>query len=314
MIVAAAAVIENFFPPAPADLVIALAAFLSHRGTTSAGTVFLVTWVANVGGAALVYLVARRLGQGFFATGLGRRLLTPEAVVVVHREYLRFGLVGLFIARLLPGFRSFTAPFAGLVRLGLVRTMVPIALASALWYGGLVLIAARLGENWDDVTRLVSGLNRTLAVIAVLVLGGILYWVIRHRKRLARAGLRARIEEALPSYPGLNQRALDDPAAATIAALLLETTLADRTLSAAELEALERHLRASWGLPDAEGTGRVDPAGVSAIVEQLTPAVREGVLRRLRESAFGGGALARHEARIMTRAARLLQLEEGGEG
>lgn len=307
--VAIAAVVENIVPPAPADVVIALAAFLSERGTTTAGAVFLITWMANVAGAGLVYLLARRLGQDFFTTGIGRRLLTPEAVVVVQREYLRFGLAGLFLARLLPGIRSFTAPFAGLMRLGPVRTLIPIALASALWYGGLVLIAARIGRSWEDVTRLLDGLNRTLAVVAVLAVAGGLLWFIRHRRRLARAGLRARLEVELPSYPGLEDRALDDPAAATIAALLLETTLADRTLSPAELEVLEQHLRACWGLPAGPGAAPTDPVRVTAIVEQLTPAAREGVLRRLREAAFGDGALARHEAHVMARAARLLRLD-----
>ena len=62
--------------------------------------------------------------------------MSPEAVVTVERNYVRFGLAGLIVARLLPGFRSFTAPFAGLMRLGPVRTLVPIGIASALWYGG----------------------------------------------------------------------------------------------------------------------------------------------------------------------------------
>ena len=52
--------------------------------------------------------------------------MSPEAVVAVERNYVRFGLAGLIVARLLPGFRSFTAPFAGLMRLGPVRTLVPI--------------------------------------------------------------------------------------------------------------------------------------------------------------------------------------------
>ena len=123
------AVLENLLPPVPADAIIALAAFLSHRGETEATTVYAVTWVSNVLGAGLVYLLARRWGRPFFASRLGHRLVTPEAVVAVERGYLRLGLVGLFLARLLPGFRSFTAAFAGIVRLGPIRAFLPIALA-----------------------------------------------------------------------------------------------------------------------------------------------------------------------------------------
>ena len=146
-------------------------------------TVFWVTWIANVGGAALVYVLARRLGPAFFKSGAGRRLMSPEAVVAVERNYVRFGLAGLIIARLLPGFRSFTAPFAGLMRLGPVRTLVPIALASGVWYGALTFLGARLGENWASVERVIRGLNRTMGVIAFLAAIGMVVWLLRRQKR-----------------------------------------------------------------------------------------------------------------------------------
>ncbi|MBS1240781.1 MAG: associated protein [Gemmatimonadetes bacterium] len=217
-VVAAMALLENFLPPVPADAIIALAAFLSHRGDTSATAVYAVTWVSNVFGAGLVYLLARRWGRPFFASRLGRRLVTPEAVVAVERGYLRLGLVGLFLARLLPGFRSFTAAFAGIVRLGPVRAFLPIALASAVWYGGIIFFAARLGRDWNAVSRFITGLNRTFGGLAVaLVLGGAAWWLIRRRRR-SRIAYRDRITQELAVYPDVGERALRDPAAAALGA------------------------------------------------------------------------------------------------
>jgi membrane protein DedA with SNARE-associated domain/uncharacterized tellurite resistance protein B-like protein len=303
VVVAAASVVENIIPPAPADAVIALAAFLSEHGPTSAWTVFAVTWTANVAGAGVVYGLARRYGKGFFATRVGRRLLSPEAVVVVDRHYLRFGLAGLFVARLLPGFRSFTAPLAGLLRLGPLRAFVPIAAASALWYGTVVLLAARLGQSWDSLTRLLAGLNRTLAIVAGVAAVALGIWLTLAFRRHRREELRETIGRA---YPALEFRALEDPAAAAVAALLLETTRADRSLASEELQALERHLRASWGLPGGESASPVDERAVAAIVQQLAPAERAVIFRRLRDAAFGEAALRRFEERVMTRAAQLL--------
>ncbi|HEX9894764.1 MAG TPA: VTT domain-containing protein [Gemmatimonadales bacterium] len=303
LIVIAAAVIENFFPPAPADVVITLAAFLSHRGTTSATTVFWVTWVSNVGGAALVYLFARRLGPAFFASRFGRRLISPEAVVAVERNYLRFGIVGLVIARLLPGFRSFTAPFAGIMRLGPVRTLVPIALASAAWYGTLVFLGARLGRNWRLVENILSGLNRTLGFIALLAVLSLVIWLIRRRRRTRTGELQAELTEELKAYPGLGQRALEDPAVAAVAALLLETVSRDESLTPDELEAIERHLRSRWQVSEGGGL----PADAAReMLARLEPAARAGLVARLRDLAFGDGALERHEAHVMRRVARLL--------
>lgn len=309
-IVAAMAVLENLFPPTPADLVIALAAFLSHRGGTDAGTVYLVTWVTNVLGAGLVYLLARRWGKPFFASRVGRRLVTPEAVVAVERGYLRLGLVGLFLARLLPGFRSFTAPFAGLVRLGAIRAFVPIALASALWYGGIIFFAARLGRDWSSVSEFISGLNRTVGSLALAIAVGLLAWWLVRQRRRSRAAYRDRITEELAVYPGVQERALLDPAAAAVAALLLETAQADPALGPEELAALEQHLRSRL-LPQPADPSVPSPEAAAAVVRRLEPAARVGLADELRQALFGDGALARHEEHVMARVAALLGLSPG---
>lgn len=305
-IVAAAAVIENIVPPAPADVVITLAAFLSGRGTTTAGTVFWVTWIANVAGAALVYLIARRLGARFTSSGAGRRLMSPEAVVAVERNYVRWGLAGLIVARLLPGFRSFTAPFAGLMRLGPVRTLVPIAVASGLWYGGLVYLGARLGENWTAVQGVVQGLNRTMAVLAGLVAVGLAAWLVRRHRARRAAGLRAEISRELEAYPAIEARALADPAVAAVVALLLETDAADGPLSPEELEALTAHIRERWHL---EGPGvRLSPQAAREIVAGLAPAEREGAMHRVRGMLFEAALSGERDARVMARVAQVLGL------
>ena len=308
-IVALSAVIENIFPPAPADLIITLAAFLSSRGTTSAMTVFWVTWVANVGGAALVYLLARGLGPAFFKSGAGRRLMSPEAVVWVERNYVRWGLAGLIVARLLPGFRSFTAPFAGLMRLGWIRTMVPIAVASAAWYGSLIFLGARLGRSWSSVERLVHGLNRTMGAIAIIAAIGLVVWLIRRGRKKSSADLRAKISSELEGHPAIEARALSDPAVAAVVALLLETDTTHRHLSSEELETLTAHVRDRWHLVSVPGTGTLSPESARQILHSLEPTERLGVLHRVRTLMFGAGHLARREAKIMERVAQVLGLE-----
>jgi membrane protein DedA with SNARE-associated domain len=52
------AAVENVVPPVPSDAAVALGAFLSHRGLTTPAVVFLVTWTANLFGAAAVYVAA----------------------------------------------------------------------------------------------------------------------------------------------------------------------------------------------------------------------------------------------------------------
>ena len=70
--IAAISAIENIFPPVPADAVVAFGSFLAARGKASPYTTFLVAWLGNLGGAALMYYVGRRYGSSAFMSRLER--------------------------------------------------------------------------------------------------------------------------------------------------------------------------------------------------------------------------------------------------
>jgi len=189
---------------------VVLAAFLAHRGQMRLITIFLVSWVFGVAGAALVYWSAKRYGRRFFQGRLGRRLMTPGTFAAIEREYLRFGIAGIFIFRMLPAFRAVVAPFAGLVNLHPARTLIPIAAACAVWYGGLILLGHKLGENWDTILGAMGKLNQGLWIAALVVLVSLTILILRRRRnsRARLAALRpfdplhpdrpAELEEGLP--------------------------------------------------------------------------------------------------------------------
>jgi membrane protein DedA with SNARE-associated domain len=181
--IAALAAIENVFPPVPADTAVALGAFLSAGGRVSAWIVFLVTWIANVAGASAVYAGARTAGRAFFRGRVGVRLLKPAALGRLERLYARYGGWGIFLSRFIPGVRAVVPPFAGVANLRTVPALVPMALASGLWYGALTLVAATLVQNLDQIAHFIVSLNRAAlavgAVLGVIVLG----LVVRRRRR-----------------------------------------------------------------------------------------------------------------------------------
>lgn len=184
--------VENIFPPVPADTAVALGAFLSHGGTVSALGVFAVTWTVNVATASGVYLTARTVGRRFFEGPLGRRLLRPKALAKLEQLYDRYGLWGIFLSRFIPAVRAVVPPFAGVARLGAVRTIVPMATASAIWYGTLTLLIVELAARLEDVRRLLAQVHRAallgaLAIAALIVIFAILR---RHRKRQEHRGMR----------------------------------------------------------------------------------------------------------------------------
>jgi membrane protein DedA with SNARE-associated domain len=185
-VLALMAAVENVFPPFPSDTAIALGAFLAHRGVTEPWLVFVVTIVANMSTAMGMYWLASHHATTLFGSRIVRRFLSEDGIEHVRAEYQRFGIAGLFLGRMLPGFRAVVAPFAGLIRLGAWRAFVPMFLASALWYGGLIFIASALGSRLDRIVEVIGGVNRTLGIVSLVLVLGLVAWVVVRRRRAAR--------------------------------------------------------------------------------------------------------------------------------
>lgn len=305
--------LENIFPPVPSDMFAALGGFLSHRTAINPVTVWLLLWITNVGGSILLYGVTRRWGTAFVASRMGRRLLPPGAIAAMEQEYLRFGVAGIFLTRLLPGFRSFVAPFAGLVRLPPAKAIVPIVLAAGIWYAGLVWLGARLGGEWEAIQALLGRINGTLAVIAGLVLLLVIVAWIRRRRQREQDRLWGAIEEALGHDEAAADRARSDPRIAAVASLLVEIARADHALGLEERMQIEEAIREQWDLPVGSGSGgmkRDTAEYASRVAAAWERPDRLRLMTRLREVAFADRRVVRHEERLLRRAAELLGLAE----
>ncbi len=173
---------ENVFPPVPADVAVALGAFLAQRGEIHAPLLGVLCWLANTLSAAFVYALARR-HEAAFRVGWGRRLLPPDALLAIEQAYRRHGTLGIFLTRFLPGVRAAVLPFAGIAGVPPLQALVPAAAASALWYLFLIEAGVLLGDNWAALKALVESVNRGLALVAALFVAGLVLWLRRARRR-----------------------------------------------------------------------------------------------------------------------------------
>ena len=174
------AAVENFFPFVPADVVVAFAAFLAGRGVLSPWMVFGVGWAASFAGSAALFLSARRYGPRFLEGPLGRRLVPQSVVVHVRHAYERHGPAGIFLARLMPVWQVVVPPFAGAIGLPPAGALLPIALASALWYGALTLAVSRLATSFDAVLAALAKVDRSLLLVAIMAFLAVA-WTLRRR-------------------------------------------------------------------------------------------------------------------------------------
>jgi len=175
--------LENVFPPVPADVAVALGAWLSREGRVSAALLGLACWAANSVSAVAVYALGRRHGEALLRRRWARSLLPDPVMGAIRDAYARHGVGGIFWSRFLPGVRAGVLPFAGIAGMPPRRALPPALAASALWYAGLVAVGSAFGLEWDDVRRLVGEANRALAVVAALAVTALVVWIARRARR-----------------------------------------------------------------------------------------------------------------------------------
>ncbi|HYC52166.1 MAG TPA: hypothetical protein VEB19_13715, partial [Gemmatimonadaceae bacterium] len=74
--------------------------------------------------------------------------------------------------------------FAGALRLSIVWTMTMVAVASAIWYGLITMVAFRVGTDWEQLKGTIARYGTTAAIIGGLLLGvGVVAWLVV-RKRI----------------------------------------------------------------------------------------------------------------------------------
>lgn len=183
LVVGLLAAIENIFPPVPADLTVALGAFLAARGAVSVWGIYAVTVVANVAGAWFVFYLSKHFGRRFLQSNFGRRLVSEKSQQRITELYNRYHLLGIFMARLLPVYRTIAPPFAAAIGLPASKTIPPVIAATAIYYGIVTIVAYEIGANWDTVKHVIGEIGLWLGVVAlVATLIGVILWRKHHAK------------------------------------------------------------------------------------------------------------------------------------
>jgi membrane protein DedA with SNARE-associated domain len=141
-------------PPELVSLAIILAAFISEDAAILAAASLAamktveprLAFVSSVAGIWLgdlgLYAIARRYGRSTVESDWGSRFISPEAIQKGERWFSRYGSIGLFVSRCMPGTRLPMSLAAGTLRMPLIR-FTGIGIAGALvWVAANFLIVS----------------------------------------------------------------------------------------------------------------------------------------------------------------------------
>jgi membrane protein DedA with SNARE-associated domain len=145
--------IESSFIPFPSEVVVPPAAY--KAAATGELNVWLVIFFATLGamiGAFINYGLAVWLGRPivykFANSRLGHMCLLDEQKVVKAEEFfVRYGVIGTLVGRLVPAVRQLISIPAGLARMNIAKFALYTAIGAGLWNG----VLAALGYFLESV-------------------------------------------------------------------------------------------------------------------------------------------------------------------
>lgn len=179
--------IESACIPLPSEIIMPFAGYLVYAGR------FQLFWVATAGalgcnlGSVIAYEIGCYGGRPLVEK-YGRYIwLSRHDLEMADGFFARFGSAAVFVGRLLPVIRTFIALPAGLARMPRLRFHLYTFAGSWPWCFALAWIGMKLGEQWNKDERLRHVLHRLDAVILVLLVIGLIFFVRSHWKNRMRA-------------------------------------------------------------------------------------------------------------------------------
>ena len=187
--------IESACIPLPSEVIMPFAGYLVYAGqhdplTHLTFNLFLVATAGALGcnlGSVIAYEIGHYGGRPLIERYGSYVFLGRHELEMAERFFHRFGAVAVLVGRLLPVIRTFIALPAGVARMPRLRFHMFTFIGSWPWCFVLAWIGMKLGEHWDKDPRLKLWFHRLDAVIIVLLLAGITWFVWSRWKGRVRA-------------------------------------------------------------------------------------------------------------------------------
>jgi membrane protein DedA with SNARE-associated domain len=184
--------------PLPEDVALLAAGALIEQGAADPIVTLVVVMIAVLGGDAVLFFGARKLG----ATALRRRpfarLLPDERRAKLERAFHQHGALVVFVARNLAGVRAAAFAMAGISGMSPRKFLTCDAAAATVGVPIMLWLGYKASQHADDVRAGIAAFQHVL--LLVVAVAAISYVVVsRHRrKQLAAALTPERVTPAVP--------------------------------------------------------------------------------------------------------------------
>lgn len=165
--------------PVPDETLLTFAGYLVYAGKLELFPTLVAALLGTMCGITISYLLGRLTGYVLIEKHGSKLHISMENVHKVHDWFRRMGRLTLTFGYFVPGVRHLTAYVAGASELEVRSFAVFAYLGALLWSHGFVFLGYLLGEQWQQVARLVH--RYMFIAIAVVSAAALVYWLRRRR-------------------------------------------------------------------------------------------------------------------------------------
>ena len=184
--------------PIPEEVPVITAGVLSSTGQLDPVLAFFACLIGALAGDCVMYWIGYHFGRSFLRERhWWARVVNPKREAMIERQIEAHGFKVFFLARFMVGLRSPVYFSAGILHMSFRRFLLIDLFAATAVIGTFFGLSYLFGE---PITRWVRGLEIGLTAVAVLVVGGlVLFFWIKHRRKVKKARETAVVGDSLES-------------------------------------------------------------------------------------------------------------------
>lgn len=158
--------LESACIPLPSEIVLPFGGFLAAAGRISFGEALMAGQMGGLVGSVVAYGIGRYGGRALLERYGRFLLISPREIALADRWFHEKGEMTVFLARLLPGIRTFISLPAGIAGMGFGRFLFYSFMGMLPWSLLFTWAGYRLGQNWVQVRAMLHRFD--LVIIGVL--------------------------------------------------------------------------------------------------------------------------------------------------
>lgn len=171
--------------PVPDEFLMAFSGFQTTLGHMRFGLTLILATLGSFTGMNISYWIGRKLGIPFLHKIAPFLHLNEKRITRAEHWFKKFGDKLIVIGYFFPGFRHFTAYFAGMSELNYGRYAILAGTGALLWSSTFIVLGRILGVHWKSIiTLLHSYLARGGILLAALVIAIYVFGVKRGKNSL----------------------------------------------------------------------------------------------------------------------------------